>query len=391
LIPPRGCAYIQFKERTDAFKCLEKMKDSKINGNSIKIAWAQNKGVKDALVKNQKNYWDVEQGCTYIPWNDLLKFDKILFENYIIGGCIDEQTIPDSLKALYNSQVKKINSSDKMPNMILQSNHIQIGNQILNMSQPPPSSALKQSTTVNLSQPPPPLPPQPPPPPIPPSSGPSPTTIQFTTGMPIQVLSNGVLSTQHMLPHQTRMIPSGMIRHLIPNNQFIQQNNEQRHDLQGNFQFLALQQHQFTNHLTQSALPQSSNANLTSLIQQLPIQTMNQTQINSLFNPPVRILSNNDSIPINDCPSPRPMRHQFHNQLTNNEPRQRFFSPRNQNFRQPYFNNNRNLRQNAPNRFNNDFKFKQNYHQTYNNLPMDSLVSSTDDMIMDDDDNHFDR
>ena len=34
------------------------------------IAWAPNKGIKDKL----KNYWNVDIGCTYVPWNELNNF-----------------------------------------------------------------------------------------------------------------------------------------------------------------------------------------------------------------------------------------------------------------------------------------------------------------------------
>lgn len=36
-IPPRGCAFVCFKERSDASRCLEKMKDVRLHGNYIKV------------------------------------------------------------------------------------------------------------------------------------------------------------------------------------------------------------------------------------------------------------------------------------------------------------------------------------------------------------------
>lgn len=37
MIPPRGCAYIKFQERHEGAKCLERLKDSRIQGNSVKV------------------------------------------------------------------------------------------------------------------------------------------------------------------------------------------------------------------------------------------------------------------------------------------------------------------------------------------------------------------
>ena len=37
MIPPRGCAYIKFEERKDAAKCLERLKDTRIQGNLVKV------------------------------------------------------------------------------------------------------------------------------------------------------------------------------------------------------------------------------------------------------------------------------------------------------------------------------------------------------------------
>ncbi|CAF0841523.1 unnamed protein product [Didymodactylos carnosus] len=95
-IPPRGCAFVCFKERQDAARCLEKMKDFKFQGNPIKIAWATNKGVKDRF----KDYWDVEHGCTYIPYNELKDvISTTSLESLAEGGVIDDESIPAFLKS----------------------------------------------------------------------------------------------------------------------------------------------------------------------------------------------------------------------------------------------------------------------------------------------------
>lgn len=50
------------------------------------IAWALNKGIK----AEYKQYWDVEQGVTYIPW---IKTKAEDLEGFKEGGMLD----PDSL------------------------------------------------------------------------------------------------------------------------------------------------------------------------------------------------------------------------------------------------------------------------------------------------------
>ena len=86
------------------------MKDFRFHGNPIKvkllpmksassaslflrqIAWAMNKGVKDRF----KDYWDADQGCTYIPYAELKDISNLT--NLAEGGTIDEESIPTFLK-----------------------------------------------------------------------------------------------------------------------------------------------------------------------------------------------------------------------------------------------------------------------------------------------------
>ena len=41
------------------------------NNFYFKIAWAPSKGIKDKL----KNNWNVDIGCTYVPWSELNNID----------------------------------------------------------------------------------------------------------------------------------------------------------------------------------------------------------------------------------------------------------------------------------------------------------------------------
>lgn len=64
------------------------------------IAWALNKGIK----ADYKQYWDVELGVTYIPW-DKVKPEEL--ESFCEGGMLDSDTLNPG-KAVFNLK-KKIN------------------------------------------------------------------------------------------------------------------------------------------------------------------------------------------------------------------------------------------------------------------------------------------
>ncbi|XP_068087996.1 SR-related and CTD-associated factor 8 isoform X3 [Hyperolius riggenbachi] len=88
MIPPRGCAYVCMVHRQDAFRALQKLSagSCKIGSKIIKIAWALNKGVKTEY----KQFWDVDLGVTYIPW-EKVKLDNL--DDFAEGGMIDQETV----------------------------------------------------------------------------------------------------------------------------------------------------------------------------------------------------------------------------------------------------------------------------------------------------------
>ena len=57
----------------------------------FQVAWAPGIGVKESMFKE---FWDVEQGATYIPY-DRLPMD---ITPYVNGGMLDEDTLPDRMK-----------------------------------------------------------------------------------------------------------------------------------------------------------------------------------------------------------------------------------------------------------------------------------------------------
>lgn len=102
MIPPRGCAYICMVHRQDAFRARQKLSTGsfKIGSKVIKIAWALNKGVK----QEYKQFWDVDLGVTYIPW-EKVKLDDL--DDFAEGGIIDQETVNDEWEAAKNSEAAK--------------------------------------------------------------------------------------------------------------------------------------------------------------------------------------------------------------------------------------------------------------------------------------------
>ncbi|NWY51096.1 SFR15 protein, partial [Chionis minor] len=58
-----------------------------------KIAWALNKGIKP----DYKQYWDVELGVTYIPWDKVKPED---LESFCEGGMLDNETLSPEWKGI---------------------------------------------------------------------------------------------------------------------------------------------------------------------------------------------------------------------------------------------------------------------------------------------------
>lgn len=106
MIPPRGCAYICMVHRQDAYRARQKLSTGsfKIGSKVIKIAWALNKGVK----QEYKQFWDVDLGVTYIPW-EKVKIDDL--DDFAEGGIIDQETVNDEWEAAKNAETAKENTT----------------------------------------------------------------------------------------------------------------------------------------------------------------------------------------------------------------------------------------------------------------------------------------
>ncbi|XP_061698915.1 SR-related and CTD-associated factor 8 isoform X2 [Syngnathoides biaculeatus] len=102
MIPPRGCAYICMVHRQDAYRARQKLSTGscKIGSKIIKIAWALNKGVR----QEYKQFWDVDLGVTYIPW-EKVKVDDL--DGFAEGGIIDQETVNDEWDTAKTSEATK--------------------------------------------------------------------------------------------------------------------------------------------------------------------------------------------------------------------------------------------------------------------------------------------
>lgn len=99
MIHPRGCAFIVMNRRQDAHKAMGGLKNYKMQGRAITISWAAGKGVKS---KEWKDYWDLDLGVSYIPWNRLsVDTDLTSLEE---GGMFDEDSMPDWMKDKLNQK-----------------------------------------------------------------------------------------------------------------------------------------------------------------------------------------------------------------------------------------------------------------------------------------------
>lgn len=146
MIHPRGCAFIVMNRRQDAYKSMNSLKNHKMQGRAITISWAAGKGVKS---KEWKDYWDIDLGVSYIPW-DKLSHDTDL-DQLEEGGMFDEDTLPQLIKDKISLKSKK-DKDDQ--NMIL--THAGLAQQVqhnslmgvVDTSQPPPPTGANLMSMV---------------------------------------------------------------------------------------------------------------------------------------------------------------------------------------------------------------------------------------------------
>uniref|UniRef100_A0A8D8PUY4 Splicing factor, arginine/serine-rich 15 n=1 Tax=Cacopsylla melanoneura TaxID=428564 RepID=A0A8D8PUY4_9HEMI len=100
--------------RQDAAKALHKLKNTKLQGKTITLAWAPGKGMKD---KDWKDFWEVQDGVSYIPYDRLSK--DIDYDYLEDGGVFDEDTVPlwlkDHLKSIRKKQEDEAQNDTETP------------------------------------------------------------------------------------------------------------------------------------------------------------------------------------------------------------------------------------------------------------------------------------
>lgn len=134
MIHPRGCAFIVMHRRQDAYKAIGGLKNHKLHGRAITLSWAAGKGVKS---KEWKDYWDLDLGVSYIPWNKINESTD--FEQLEEGGMFDEDTMPEWLtEKLKNQSQKKDTTQTNM--MVGQMPAMAMFN--MDTTQPPPGSQM---------------------------------------------------------------------------------------------------------------------------------------------------------------------------------------------------------------------------------------------------------
>lgn len=133
MIHPRGCAFLVMHRRQDAYKAIDALNGYKLHGRVISISWAAGKGVKS---KEWKDYWDLELGVSYIPWEKL--DENTDFEQLEDGGMFDEDTMPQWMKDKLKNQSQKKDSNDANANVNTMANMV-FG---MDTTQPPPAAQM---------------------------------------------------------------------------------------------------------------------------------------------------------------------------------------------------------------------------------------------------------
>ncbi|CAK9295779.1 unnamed protein product [Gordionus sp. m RMFG-2023] len=124
MVPPRGCAYVCFKTRSDANRILDKMKDRyKLFGKTLQMDWSPFVGLKDNA--NYKLYWNISLGVYYIPYD---KIDINTCEKFNEGGLVDWDSVPKDFKNMIQN--------DKNTQQLTDGSNIQYIKNYLNL--PPP-------------------------------------------------------------------------------------------------------------------------------------------------------------------------------------------------------------------------------------------------------------
>lgn len=121
------------------------------------MAWATNKGINGD--RRIKQHWNVETGCSYIPWADLEAYSRenAEFVKWAEGGILDEESLPAAYIELFKKHAAKLEEkkspkavNNKQEDMELDD---QVGPESGTLSQTPPASSLQQPQQMSLMMP----------------------------------------------------------------------------------------------------------------------------------------------------------------------------------------------------------------------------------------------
>lgn len=176
MIHPRGCAFLVMHRRQDAYKAIDGLNGYKLHGRVISISWAAGKGVKS---KQWKDYWDLELGVSYIPWDKLDQNTD--FEQLEDGGMFDEDSMPAWLKEKLKNQSQQKDTNDAAVAAAAAAVSQVTNMAMFGMDQPPPTQQLMTNMSQMV-------------PPFPMGSGPVPRFMppMMTPGLPLGVPPPGV-------------------------------------------------------------------------------------------------------------------------------------------------------------------------------------------------------
>eukprot|EP00794_Sanderia_malayensis_P000209 gene209-825_t len=92
LVQARGCSFIVMKKRREADVALQQLRNRRFMGHTIRMAWAPGKSIKGS---DHKQFWDEEQGVTFIPW-DRIRGTNL--KDLLDGGVIDRDSLPPDME-----------------------------------------------------------------------------------------------------------------------------------------------------------------------------------------------------------------------------------------------------------------------------------------------------
>lgn len=87
----RGCAFVTMGTRFNADRSLRNVRNRRVDGVDIKVAWGQPKNLQEF-----GKHWDENSGCSFIPWGSFKPFHLKFFTE---GAIVDKDTLPPGLES----------------------------------------------------------------------------------------------------------------------------------------------------------------------------------------------------------------------------------------------------------------------------------------------------